>query len=253
MTYKFFSLIFVLTCSTSYAKPLKLFFTNSMPPYLYENRTKGLELDIIKEAMRAANIEFNLDDNVNYNRGILELKHKYIDAMVVNKENTKYREKIGKEIYFSDTSLHYLDCTISLKKKNFKLDNIDNFIGKSIWAFQSAKEVLGSKFKKMALSNPRYTEENDQKNQASMLASERLDIAISDKNIFLYQLNKLDNKKIGSKDFSFQPIAKPTPRAVIFIDKSKRNKFNRGLKKIKQNGVYNKIRERYKKFSSHSC
>lgn len=249
------ALLVLIFPSISYSKNnvWKVFFTNSMPPYLSEDRKSGLELDIVRAAMEAVDAHFHLDDNINYQRGIIELGKKKIDAMVGNSNNEKYAEKLQGKVYFSNSTISYIDCVISLKERRFKLNSFKDYKDKSIWAFQSAKHVLGEEFKSMADKNPQYSEEHDQKKQAKLLINHRLDLAISDKNIFLYQLHKLNDKKYGADKFQFKSISKPTPRSVIFVDKAKRDLFNKGLKRIKANGVYQKILKKYKKMASQSC
>lgn len=229
---------------------LTIAFTFSMPPYLSEDLHSGIELDIIKAALEVADSKMLVIDNVHYLRAIELTKAGQVDLIASNKSNQIYSQQIP-GIYTSDTTINYVDCAISLKQRDFKLDNMDDYKDKRIWAFKSANLSLGEAFHKMALSNPNYTENVDQKKQIDMLAMDRIDVAISDRNIFMHRLKASD--RYADLQFDYHTIGSPTARAVRSTNKALIDKLNEGLAEIRLNGSYEKILADYQSSYSANC
>jgi len=89
------------------------------------------------------------------------------------------------------------------------------FSTKAVWAFKPAKEVLGEKFKIAVSKNKFYSETIDQHMHAKALIMKRVDIIISDKNIFMQLLNEHD-PNFSSKNIQFTDFTPVTPRNVKF-------------------------------------
>jgi len=224
------------------AAPVKVAFTFSMPPYLSKDMSAGIELDIIKNALGATghhNVEVQ---NIHYRRAIELAKSGEVDLIASNKSNDLYARELP-QVYASDTTIHYVDCAISLRSRELDLDDIEGFYDKRIWAFKSASLSLGEDFHKMTIANPKYTEDFDQQKQLEMLTLGRIDVAISDRNIFAYKLGTLD---VAQKDmFAFSPLGKPTPRVVRSSNKQLIDHINKGLKRARANGDYQKMLGNY--------
>jgi len=230
---------------------VKIAFTKSMPPYLHEAEEKGIELEIIEAAFLSQNVKLAPFYNIHYKRASKLLSKKRIDAIVSNMSN-RYYYKNSPEIFESSRTLDYMDCAISLKSRNITHEKMSDYSNKTIWAFKSAKEVLGKKFKKAVAKNKHYTENYDQKNMIHMLIRKRVDIVISDRNIF----SKTMRDVLGNDSealFKFKRIIPKTPRNLKFNNKVLNEIFNDGLKKIKSNGTYNKIIDKYKKKYKSEC
>jgi len=232
------------------AKPISIAFTFSMSPYLNDDMKTGIERDIIFEAMNASGIELGEVHNVHYKRAMQMLEQGHIDGIVSNMANSAY-DSLALKSYLSNKTIDYVDCAITSSKQNLKLTTVQDYAGKSIWAFKTAKTTLGAEFESMANNNPNYTEDTDQTKQAGMLALGRIDVAISDRNIFTSKLKRDGQYEI--QDFNFQTIGDPTPRALRFSDKKHLENFNLGLAKIKASGDYAKILARYKGHYASSC
>lgn len=239
-------------CNSAFTAEVKVFFTNSMPPYLFESNEEGLEFELIEAALKSKGHTLKVVDNVSYKRGLLQLSSSKIDGVVGNKNNSAYKKK-SKNVYPSNVVLKYVDCAITLKKNHIRLNNISDYKDKRVWAFKTAKKVLGEEFSKMANENPKYSEEFLQRLQVKVLIKNRIDVAISDKNIFLYQLNLNKKLNYSKNDFDFKSISPQAPRAIMFRNKKLRYIFNKGLKEIRKNGTYNKILTKYKKYSHERC
>jgi len=235
---------------TEKSQQISIAFTFSMPPYLYADLDRGIERDIIAAALKAGDLTLGSIHNVHYKRAIDLFQKGEIEGIVSNTGNYTY-EQSGATFYASNKTIDYIDCSISLARKNLDLNNIDAYSGKTIWAFKTAKQTLGSRFEKMANNNPYYSEDVDQSKQAEMLLFERIDIAISDRNIFAHKLKASDNYSI--QDFSFHPITQATARTVRLNSKQNLERFNEGLAIIKNNGSYDKIIAKYQNEYFSAC
>jgi len=240
----------VFVSSICEAKPVSIAFTFSMSPYLNDDMKSGIERDIIFEAMNASDMALGEVHNVHYKRAMKMLEQGRIDGIVSNMANSAYDE-LARKSYPSNKTIDYVDCAITFVKQGFKLTSVQDYADKSIWAFKTAKTTLGTAFELMANNNPHYTEDTDQTMQADMLALGRIDVAISDRNIFIGKLRRDD--KYQTQDFEFQAIGEPTPRTLRFSNKEHLESFNVGLAKIKENGDYAKILMRYKGHYVSSC
>ena len=232
------------------SKPTTIAFTFSMPPYLNADNTGGIELDLIQSALSTVGYQNIKILNVHYKRAIELTKQGKVDAIVSNQSNTTYSKHIP-NIITSDKTLDYVDCAITLRKREISLNSINDYYDKSIWAFKSASEVLGSDFNAMTRENKSYTENFDQLKQVDMLAMERIDVAISDRNIFSAKLKS--NKKYESPQFEFHSISPTTPRVIRSLNQALIDKFNQGLVLIRKNGQYDQIIERYHSSYANSC
>lgn len=236
---------------SSYSQEVSIAFTKSMAPYLVSPKKSGIEYEIVAEALKSQGFTLATYKNLHYKRAIKLLAKKQVDIVVSNRDNNLYFQKKVK-IYSSDVTLNYVDCAISLKKRNLSYDKMVDYSDKTVWAFKSAKEVLGSEFKKAVSLNKNYTESYDQNLMVNMLAKERVDIVISDKNIFLNLLEKaLGPGKIDL--FTYKKIIPITPRNIKTHDAKLKETFNKGLKLIKENGVYEKILKKYKNQYDSKC
>ena len=98
----------------------------------------------------------------------------------------------------------------------------------------------------MARNNGKYVEFAHQDGQVKMLFSMRADVVIIDINIFKYLRQQLqamgDNV---SAEVAIHEIFAPTPYRVAFKSKALCDAFNDGLKKLKSDGKYNAIVEKY--------
>ncbi|EQC46225.1 ABC transporter, substrate-binding protein, family 3 [Bacteriovorax sp. Seq25_V] len=221
-----------------------------MPPYYMGKDYMGIELEIIRAAFKASSIELDQIRNINYKRAMTLLSKNEIHAVVDNYSNDIYNGQTG--VLQSEPTLNYFDCAVSLKEKRINMSDMKSFSNHSVWAFKSARDVLGEDFKTAIEGNALYSEDHDQLLQSKLLVNKRVDIVISDKNIFMYQLKK-DFPAFDTKKLIFQSMGEKTPRNLKFKDTYYLKSFNEGLKKIKSNGVYQKIHDNYKSFYTTEC
>lgn len=214
------------------AETIKVAVSVSLAPYVLAESNGGVELQIIREALALKGHDIQLrypklkQVPTLYQEGQVDAAMTINDAFVL-------------EGYFSDDYIKYQNYAITLKRKKLKIDTINDLKNKSIVAFENAKIYLGSDFM-YAVEKAEYREVANQIYQVHLLYSQRTEVVIADKNIFMYMKNKAKN--INTKAFlSFHPIFKPSPYKMIFKKESLRNDFNQGLTQLKASGRYQQI------------
>lgn len=238
MFLKFVALIFsFLSCTTLHAKEVvQLAVANTRLPYIDPNNNSGVELDILKDAFRRMDCELKLIYVPS-----ADLPKKIIDSDI-QAINSVYQIKTI-PLFYSNPTIYYANRAIFLKKRNLKINSIQDLSHYSVAAFANAKFYLGDSFKKAVELNKYYTEYKDQSIQAKLLISGRVDVVIADVNIFKHHLEKIKLQKI---ELGYAEIFTPSPYKVAFKDEKLKNRFNKALDEMRADKTFDKILETYK-------
>lgn len=219
-------------------KPVSVLIGLSLPPYVIQQERRGMEYDVVKEALRNAGYEMQ-PRFVPLARVPTDIMRGQADAaMTVN-------ESAGLPICYSDRIVTYQNFAITLANRHLRIDTVADLKGKSIRAFQNAQIYLGPEYRAVTAANPDYIETANQETQDLMLYAGRVDVVIGDRNIFDWY------KKIVAKDVDtvqatvLHPIFPPTPYSVGFRDKTLCRQFDLGLRQLRQSGRYDGIVAQY--------
>ena len=247
-------LVLSLTLAMSYSnllcaeskKTLLVGFGMNKPPYVLEKEDSGLEVEIFREAARAAGYE------VKSFFGPLErLKSKMKKAELDAITTTNLNENL--HFYNSIPFITYHNYAFALKKKNLKIKTIADLKKYSITSFQRSRDLLGSEFAKMANENPQYREFADQKLRNIQLFKERADVAIADKRIFEYFNSQLDSSVNRNQPIIMYNLFKENHYQAAFRSETVMKKFNQGLLEIKKNGTYQKLEIKYSNYDKEQA
>jgi len=226
-------------CSlVSSAKEIKVAVGLALPPYVISSENKGMELDIIKEAL-SMNGHTIKPVYLPFARVPWSLKEGQADAAMTINEASGIDN-----IFYSDSHITYQNVAVSLAKNSYAINNIADLGPHSVLAFQSATLYLGNDFKTMAAGNNRYKEEPRQDIQTAMVYNGRSEVVVMDINIFKYYKGKESRADVTQK-INIHSIFPPSAYKVGFRDKQLRDDFNQALKELKKTGKYKKIIERY--------
>lgn len=237
-------LLLVVAVSFLYAQELKVVFSRTTPPFVFTDDS-GIVVDIVKESLKCKN--HNVEPIfLNISRGAEMFKSGLVDA------NSLVQESVDEKAFYSDFFVQYANVIFALKKSHLKLENLEDVKKYSALAFQGADEYLGKEFTPIAKSSTKYKEIADQKQQVHMLFEGRTQMAIMDENIFKYYRNLLikEGKISAEVEVDRLYFFEPTKYQVAFKDKNIRDDFDFGLKEIKKNGTYEKIFEKYSKYTA---
>jgi len=219
------------------SKELTLAVGLTIPPYNIPKTNSGIELDIVREALKAKGYSIK-PKYVPFARRNLELSNREVDGVLTINTDS------GIDAFYSDEHLLCQNVVVSLKENDFAIDNPRDLLDKSVAAFQDATVYLGQNFTDMAKKNKKYKEIANQNLQINLLYGHRVETIVLDKNIFYYLRQR--NKRVDTaQPVTIHPIFKPTPFRVAFIDKKIRDAFNEGLRELRRTGRYNEIVKKY--------
>lgn len=223
----------------------------AIPPWVITENNSGIELDILKEALSPAGYEIK-PNYVTY-----ALSHSLFDSgeldVVLNAKKTLLH--VG---YLSEPVVTFQDVAVSLKDKNYPKNITTSFLkDKSVVAFQKASILLGDEFNEMTKQNDMYQEVAKQSLQVNQLMLNNINFIVMDKSIFHYYLQEAKNNPSLARaidklnqEVRLHYLFEPTHYRFAFKSKKVRDRFNAGLTKIKNNGIYDAIFKRYSHLSN---
>jgi polar amino acid transport system substrate-binding protein len=213
----------------------------SLPPYVIVEEWRGLEYDIVREALAAEGHTMR-PHFTTFARVVRELELGQAAAAMTMRPDS------GVDACYSESHISYRNYVITLAHRNLSIQSLDDLRSHSVMAFQNAGLYLGESYRRIVRQTPNYREEAQQALQPIMLFSERVDAVVADRNIFAWFAAQPDvTARVSTKTaLKLHPIFPPTPYHVAFRSQELCDSFNRGLKKIRDNGLYDRIVSRYK-------
>lgn len=219
------------------SKELTLAVGLTIPPYNIPETDSGIELDIVREALKGKGYSIK-PKYVPFARRNLELSNREVDGVLTINIDS------GIDAFYSDEHLVCQNVVVSLKENDLAIDNIQDLVDKSVVAFQDATIYLGKDFADMAKANKKYKEIANQNLQINLLYGHRVETIVLDKNIFFY-LRKGNKRVDTAQPIIIHYIFRPTPFRVAFLYKKVRDDFNEGLRELRRTGRYNEIVKKY--------
>lgn len=223
---------------TAPADVLNVGFGTHKPPYIYEGERRGLEYELIERAAQNAGFEVTVY-YAPMERLHLMLRRGEIDAIATT------HQRSGVKAYYSQTYIYYHNVAVALARRGYRIEHIADLGNYSVSAFQRARLLLGPEFERMALSNPRYREEALQINRNRLLYSGRVEVVVGDKRILRYFNREVADQVDVTQALSWFEIFPPTPYRVGFRLDRQRQRFDEGLRKLRESGEYQRIEQRY--------
>ncbi|KLN59615.1 hypothetical protein WH96_17165 [Kiloniella spongiae] len=144
----------------------------------------------------------------------------------------------------SDPVFRFRDVAITHVETELSLQKIEDLKGLNIIAFQGAKEFFGPEFSSIAQESI-FSVASEPGVQAQALWDGRVDVSVGDLFIFLNSLKKISGNDASASMFKIHDILPVVYSRMGFWDDRLCAEFNRALQKIKDNGEYEKIYDRY--------
>lgn len=215
----------------------------NFPPFFIEAEQTGLFLDITKEIFKQLpeyDIKFIFMSN---NRLLHEINNgTHIDVACNIFENSQLNGHLSEAVF------RYTDVAVSKKERQLEINEVRDLQGYSIAAYQGAKDLLGTKYKQMALDNAHYSEHSHPKDTTYLMASGKKDIRLGDIHIFWHDLKNKNykNETLMSKaDFTIHRLWPDVYSHMAFKDIELRNTVNKVIKQLKQDGIIESIYAQY--------
>lgn len=238
----------LLVSTTVRAEEVHVGLGYATPPYVIASDESGLEVEIIREAFALAGHEALFEFLPN-DRLPMHFNDKSVDCVAAPIESDMYGIS-GHKRFLSRQTIVFQNHAISIRRDGFVIDSVIDLSNKRLLAFQGARNFLGPAFAEMVQRNPDYSELADQSLQVRMLYSRRVQVLISDKRIFNWWRNRLREESFEQpldlkQAVVFHPIFPPTPRGLLFSDRTLRDDFNRGLEQLEASGRLDVINLKY--------
>ena len=229
-------------------KAVRIAIGIALPPYVLDENNAGIEVEIIKEALKVKgySVSFHYVPNL---RLLRRLKNREVDGTAQN-SIFDIGSEVNMRVYDSETTITYHNFAIAFEDKKFQIHSINDLVNKRVLAFQNASKYLGPVYAAMAKNNQDYREHAKQSLQVKQLYADRVDVVISEKRIFNYWRSQAQSEgalyeRNSHKTLKYHNIFSASPRNVKFIQRQTRDDFNAGLKVIKASGLYQAIIKKY--------
>lgn len=208
------------------------------PPFILEEKGKGLQLDIIREALSMDNVEVNFV-HMPLGRNLTGFRRINADGIITLPHDYEHPS-----LFMSKPYITYQNVAISLVENHFDIESISDISDKSIIAFQNAKKFLGDEYELAVDHSMDYREVPDQIKQIELLFLRRAEVIVLDINIFKYFI-KNNKDGIFNKPFSVHYIFNERPYSIGFKSESIRDIFDTGVQAMKENGSYQLVLDNY--------
>jgi polar amino acid transport system substrate-binding protein len=207
------------------------------PPYVMSADHSGFELELTRVILKELGHELS-PIYVPFGRTARLLKDNAVDiALTLNKAH-----KVSADI-LSDPYVVYQNVAVTREDRNIKVNGLTSLRGKSIIAFQTAKNVLGKEYGNTLASQPNYLEMARQDRQVNMLMLGSVDAVIMDRNIFSYL--KAQNDAYSNDAVTIHELFPVSAYCAGIPNPELRAQFNATLKQFIENGRYQALLTRF--------
>lgn len=223
------------------ADEIRMAFGEKLPPYILPETQSGIEIDIVKEALALKGHKL-IPEFLPMARLTIAYKNKNVDALMMD-VGEPFTEKDG---HYAEVPVVYQNVFITLKKRKIIINKPSDLKGFLINGFVGAEKRFPD-----WLSNPsktnNYFEKSDQSLQVQQLLLGRIDIALSEPNIFKYYYLQTKTNKDFFAEIEIHQVIKENPLNYrpVFRSKKIRDDFNYGLSVLKKNGRIQEIYSHY--------
>ncbi|MFC4161289.1 substrate-binding periplasmic protein [Chitinimonas lacunae] len=214
--------------------PLRLVIGETKPPYVLAAERRGIEYDLLTAALDSAGYRPLVSFAPN-KQAQLQLAAGQADAVISNSGG-----------FLSDPYIAYKNAAISLCRNKLRIHKVPELDRYRVASFHNAQRYLGPEFAAMAARNPDYIERSPQIILNRLLYSGRVDVAISDINIFQHFTAQLDPRLDTRQPLCFHSLFPPTLYRLAFRDQTARDRFNRALRQILRGDFYETLAQRYR-------
>lgn len=214
---------------------LRIAVGENKPPYVIAHERRGIEVELLRTIMDTAGYKTEVVFIPN-KRAQLSLTIGTIDAAIAAGTDRDF---------LSEPYIAYQNIAITLCSRHIAVDKVGDLAKFRIAAFQNAHLFLGDEFATVAANNVDYREVSPQITINRLIYAQRIDVAISDINVF-HSLNR----QLGADSNSAQALCTyelfpPTLYRLAFRARDVRDRFNVALKQILQSDYYEALAKRY--------
>lgn len=220
-------------------KTIRVATRHFLPPYVYENATSGIEIDLIKAVFDESifDVEFVQLPRI---RMISAFEDKQLDG-ILTQNVTASDVGCATKWY-----IEHQNVALTVADRHLTVNTLDDLSHFAVISFSGATRYLGAPFANAVQNSRRYTESGDQGTHISLLYKGRFDVAVGDNWILrLAQKRYLDQTGdyMALETHKIMPVSHYVAR---FHDQQLCDAFDTALDKIRDNGSYNEIWASYR-------
>ena len=221
-------------------------FTLDTPPYVMDKGTTGIELDIVRAALKPKGYTFTVRQ-MTYRELANAVNEKGVDAAA-----TVTRSDNG--TFYSENYIAFKNAAITKQSAGLKIKSVADLKGKSILAWENAYEDLGPVYQ--SLFSPdvkeayrkKYQEIGNQAEQVEMFWKSPDAAIVIDENVMKWFIKQLEDKVDTSAKLNYHRIfPAQTEFRISFKSKQVRDDFNAGLNQLLQEEKIQPIYDKYLK------
>ncbi len=229
------------------AKPLKVAFGKSKPPYIYEESgaVHGIEVDLVREILKSLKKPHDFK-SLSYLRLEAEASHGDAYDIVVGVRNREGGR------YYSQAFMDHEVCAFSLKSRSLNIKSARDLEPLKVAVWRGAWKDLGADFKR--IFQPRFNgkvpgnlvEYVQIQDRFASLYKGEVDVLVMDRFIFeWYRLMPQEDAHFLQDVKVHEIFPENIPAFVSFRDEKTRDAFNRELKRLRDSGEYARMVRAY--------
>lgn len=224
-------------------KNLSIVFGVYRPPYIFENKNKGLDYDLAVTILEKRGFKITAFHSPN-ERALQEIALGKVDGAIGVAAKTE-----SPSLCYTNPILYYDNVVITKAKNKIKIGGVSDLKNQPFLAFSKATRYLGNEYAELVHTLKKDTDTSNQMVQNRLFWSDKVPVIILDLNVFKYYQNSLKNSLNTKDEVVVHRIfeMKSNSRVAVFKDKKVCEEFNTGLNEIKASGEYQKLLDKYLK------
>ncbi|SMC25086.1 amino acid ABC transporter substrate-binding protein, PAAT family [Andreprevotia lacus DSM 23236] len=229
-------LLLCATCVQAKEPAVRIGMIASIPPYVYAQQDKGIEVDLIREALRRT----GRDAEMIYTpleRVIYGFKAGQIDAAATMDESS------GLKAVYSAPYIEFHHVAVALEKNQLAIKQVADLGQYRMVSFRRASNFLGPAFAAAAKAAPEYHEENNDIDLNRLLYKGAVDVVVGDERIFRAIMAQLPES--ADNPVRVYRVFPAKPYSVAFRDAKLRGEFDKAMAQMRADGSYARIVAHY--------
>jgi polar amino acid transport system substrate-binding protein len=242
--YKLFIFLSFVILGNVQAKEITMAFSKDIPPYIFETKNKGIEIDIISTALAYKGHTLK-PAYFPLGRVPFAFISNFVDAAMGD---------IGKDLlphggHYAKPAVIYHNIFITRADSHITITKPQDLIGLNISSFQGA-QLRYPQWLNETVASGHFHANSNQLSQIKKLLNHKVDVVLSDRYIFKYFAKQLRlEQPFKPTSFVEHEFVKVNPKdyRAVFRSEKIRDDFNEGLQHMYENGQVQKIYDNYLK------
>lgn len=217
-------------------QPMRVAIGLSLPPYVMADERRGMEYDIVREALADAGFEL-VPVFVDFGEVPGAIASGKADAAMTVTAATVPDHPL------SAPHIVYRNAAMTLASRHLTVETIADLSGFSVLAFQKATDYLPAAYAEAVAGKADYSETAEQVRQPEALFLGEVEVVVADINIFNWFRNdpRVRADADSTQEVTVHAIFAPTPYQVAFGDAADRDAFDAALAALRDSGRYGAI------------